>query len=155
MQQAQAEHADFFVPEDWRAAEQVWKDAQAKLDQRKYGDANLLLLKTKTRFEKAGDLAKVKRADAVREIGGLQGTIELRCKGLKSSIDRNGRRLATKQKRGLEETCKSVEEKLVKIKTLLGQGQYQDAKSLAQTTLREVYEGEKVLGTYLGGKKKS
>lgn len=155
MQQAQAEHADFFAPEDWRVAEQAWKDAQAKLDQQKYGDANLLLLKAKTRFEKARDLAKGKRADGIKEITGLQKTIELRCKGLKSGIDSNGRKLTAKQRRGLEDTCKSVEGKLVKIKTQLDQAQYQDAKFLAQTTLREVYEGEKELDAYLGGKKKS
>jgi hypothetical protein len=155
MQQAQAEHADFFAPEDWKAAEQAWKDAQAKLDQQKYGDANLILLKAKTRYEKARDLAKGKRASAIKEIVDLQNTIDLRCKGLKSGIDTKGKKLTARQKRSLEETCKSVEEKLVKIKTQLDQAQYQDAKFLAQTTLREVYEGEKELDGYLGGKKKS
>ena len=155
MQQAQAEHADFFAPEDWKAAEQAWKDAQAKLGQQKYGDANLILLKAKTRYEKARDLAKGKRASAIKQIMDLQNTIDLRCKGLKSGIDTKGRKLTAKQKQSLEETCKSVEEKLVKIKTQLDQAQYQDAKLLAQTTLHEVYEGEKELEDYLGGKKKS
>jgi len=155
MQQAQAEHADLFSPEDWIAAEKAWKDAQVKLDQRKYGDATLLLLKAKTRYEKARDIAKGKRAIAIKEITDLQNTIDLRCKGLKSGIDTKGRKLTAKQKQSLGETCKSVEEKLVKIKTQLDQAQYQDAKFLAQTTLHEVYEGEKELEDYLGGKKKS
>lgn len=155
MQQAQAEHADLFSPEDWIAAEKAWKDAQAKLDQQKYGDATLLLLKAKTRYEKARDLAKGKRANAIREITDLQRTIDLRCKGLKSGIDTKGKKLTAKQKQSLEDTCKSVEEKLVRIKTQLDQAQYQDAKYLAQTTLHEVYDGEKELEGYLSGKKKS
>jgi hypothetical protein len=155
MQQAQAEHADEFAPDDWRAAEQAWKDAQAKLDQQKYGDANLLLLRAKTRYEKARDLAKGKRADAIKEITNLQTTIDLRCKGLKSDLDTKGKKLTAKQKKDLKDTCKEVEEKLAKIATQLNQAQYHDAKFLAQTTLRQIWEGEKQLQDYLSGRKKS
>ena len=154
MLQAQAEHADMFSPEDWIAAEKAWKDAQSKLDQQKYGDATLLLLKAKTRYEKARDLAKGKRANAIKEINDLQKTIDLRCKGLKTSMDSKGK-LTAKQRQSLEEVCKSVEEKLVKIKAQLDQAQYPEAKYLAQTTLHEVYEGEKELDGYLGAKKKT
>lgn len=152
-EQARAEHADEFAPEDWRAAEQAWKDAQARLDQEKWGEANTALLRAKTRYEKARDIAQGKREDAIREITGYRTTAELRTKTLREAIEQNAARLGAKKK-SLEDSCKDLDEKIAKVKTQLDNGQYNDAKYLAQTTMREVWEVQQELDKLVGGGKK-
>jgi len=151
--QATDEHADFFAPDDWKAAETSYNDAQKKLDQGSYGDAQTLLLRAKTRYEKARDLAKGKREDAVREIKGIQGTADARCKALKEGIDKNSKKLSAKRKGELEAACKELEEKIAKSKTSLANEKFDDAKYQAQTALREVWEAQKDLESAVGGKK--
>jgi exonuclease VII large subunit len=147
------EHADFFAPDDWKAAETAYNDAQKKLEQEKYGDAQTLLLRAKVRYEKARDLAKGKRVDTVREIQGIQGTADARCKTLKESIDKGSKKLSAKRKGEFEAICKELEEKIAKSKTSLDNAKFDDAKYQAQTVLREVYETQKELDSAVGGKK--
>jgi hypothetical protein len=151
MKKAQEQHAEYFAPEDWNAAKQAWDQAQAKLEKKSYGEANTLLLKAQTRFRKSADIATGKRQDAIREIEGFQKTAELRCKALREATDKS--KLAPAKKKTFEETCKDIEQKLSQVKTKLDGGEYQDAKFLAQTTLRQVWETQKELEGALGGKK--
>jgi hypothetical protein len=151
-EQAQTEHAQVFAAEDWGAAEQAWTEAQAKIAAEKWGDSNLLLLRAQKRFEKARDLAKGKREDTIREIQGLQKTVGLRCKALKDAINASGKKLNAARKKELEDACQGTEEKMAKVAKQLEGGQYNDAKFLAQTTLREVWESQKQLESYTGSK---
>jgi hypothetical protein len=155
MQQAKAEYAEQFAPEDWRAAEQAYGEAQARLEKEKWGEASTLLLKAKTRYAKARDLAKGKREAAILEIKNIQKTAELRCKTLREEIDANAKKLTAPRKKGLEEICKEIDEKIAKVTTQLDNGQYSDAKFLAQTTMRQVWEAQKELEGYVGGAKKA
>jgi hypothetical protein len=154
-EQARSEHAEEFAPEDWSAAEQAWNSAQEMLSQKKYGDANQLLLKAQTRFTRAHDIAKGRRADTIREITGLHKTIDFRSKTLHEDIDRYKGRLSVANQKLLEDSCKSVEDNAAKVLAQLDKGQYRDAKLLAQTTLRQVWEAEKDLQKYMGVKKAS
>jgi hypothetical protein len=151
MKKAQEQHAEFFAPEDWNAAKQAWDQAQAKLEKKSYGDATTLLLKAQTRFRKAAEIATGKREDAVREIEGLHKTAELRCKALREALEKG--KLPAAKKQTFEESCKDIDQKLSQVKTKLDGGEYQDAKFLAQTTLRQVWETQKELEGALGGKK--
>jgi hypothetical protein len=61
--------------------------------------------------------------------------------------------LPAAQKKTFEDSCKEIDQKLSQVKTKLDGGEYQDAKFLAQTTLRQVWETQKELEGALGGKK--
>ncbi len=152
MQQAKDEHAEEFAPEDWKAADTAWRDAQTKIEQQKWGDSTTLLLKAKTRFEKARDLAKGKRAAAIQEIEGTKVTAEKRCKALKDALEAGGKKLSAAKRKEFEEACKSAEEKIANVATKLQNGQYNDARYLAQSTLREVWEAQKELDGLTGKK---
>ena len=152
MELAKAEHAEEFAPEDWKAAEDAWRSAQARVSNQQYGEATTLLLKASTRFDKARTIAKGKREEAIKEIKNTQKTAEMRCKALKDDLEKNGKKLPAATRKEMEEACKSAEEKIAKVNTQLENGQYGDAKLLAGTTLREVWEAQKDLEKALGKK---
>ncbi len=153
MQQAKAEHAEEFAPEDWKTGEDDWRTAQSQLDKEKWGDATTSLLKAKSHFEKARDIAKGKRAAAIQEIQNTKITAEQRCKAFKDALQANSKKLPAAKRQEFEDACKVAEEKIAKVGTQLENGQYNDAKYLAQSTLREVWEAQKELDTALGKKK--
>ncbi len=152
MGQAKAEHAEEFAPEDWKAGEDAWRSANARIDQEKYSEATTLLLKAQTRFEKARDIAKGKREDAIKEIKNTRTTAELRCKALKDELAKSGKKLPAAKRQEFEDACKAAEEKIAKVQVQLDAGQYSDAKMTAGTTLREVWEAQKELEKATGKK---
>jgi len=152
MQQAKEEHAEEFAPEDWKAGDTAWRDAQGKIEKEKWGEATTSLLRAKTRFEKARDVAKGKRAAAIQEIENTKTTAEKRCKALKDALEASGKKLPAAKRKEFEEACKTAEEKIAKVATQLQNGQYSDAKFLAGSTLREVWETQKELDGLTGKK---
>ncbi len=150
--QAQAEHAEEFAPEDWKAGDDAWRSANAKIEQTKYGEATTLLLKAQTRFEKARDIAKGKREDTIKEIKNNRTTAELRCKTLKADLEKVGKKLPAAKRQEFEDACKSAEEKIAKVQIQLDGGQYSDAKMTVGTTLREIWEAQKELEKATGKK---
>jgi hypothetical protein len=152
MAQAKAEHAEEFAPEDWKAGDDAWRSAQSRLEKEKWAESEPLLLKAKMRFEKARDIAKGKREEAIKEIKNTQKTAEMRCKALKDGLEKDGKKISAAKRQELEEACKTAEEKIAKVNTQLEGGQYNDAKYLAGSTLREVWEAQKELEKALGKK---
>ncbi len=152
MDQAKAEHAEEFAPTEWKTGEEDWRAAQSLLDKEKWGEASTALLKAKGHFEKAREQAKGKRAAAIQEIEGTKGTAEKRCKALKDTLEAEGKKLPAAKRKEFEEACKTAEEKIAKVGTQLQNGQYSDAKFLAGSTLREVWEAQKELEGLIGKK---
>ncbi len=141
MDQAKEQHAEEFAPADWKNAQQAWEDAQSLIAKQKYADAGSLLLRAKSRFEKARDIAKSKRDDLRREIDGMQKTIDTRYGSLKTGL--SAAKLPPSVKKSLDESCGNIDRAIQKLHTELEQGEYSQAKYTAQTTMRQVYEAEK------------
>lgn len=152
MQDAKAAHADFFAPDDWKAAEQASGQAQTLLEQKKWGEANTALLKALNRYGKARELAQGKKEAFVKEVQGYQTVTEKRLKELKDKIAA-GAKLSAASKKTLDEECKTVEENNAKVTTQIGQGQFSDAKLLAQQTMRKVWEVQEEYFPSKGAKK--
>jgi hypothetical protein len=148
---AKAEYADQFAQDDWRAAEQAFGEAQGYIAKEKWGDATRVLLKAKTRYEKARELAHNKKDVKIAEITNKQTQLEARAKTLKDALDAGGAKIPAPKKQMAEEVFKGVEEKMAKISTQLKNGQFQDADYLAGSTLREVWEATQEIS---GGAKK-
>ena len=153
MQQAKTEHAEEFASDDWKTGEEDMRTAQGLIEKEKWGDATKALLKAKAHFEKARDVAKGKRAVAIREIGDTQKVAESRCKVLKEALAANSKKLSAAKRKEYEDACKAADEKIAKVSTQLQNGQYGDAKLLAGSTLREVWEAQKELDGMIGKKK--
>ena len=153
LKKAQEQHAEFFAPEDFSAARQAWDEANSKLKQEKYGDATLLLLKASTRFNKAADIAKGKKEDTVRQIKGIHEAAGKRFQTLKDAVEKDKARISAAKKKSFDEAGKDIEQKLSQVLTKLEGGEYQEAKFLADTAFRQVWETQKELEAALGGKK--
>jgi hypothetical protein len=137
--EAKAEYAEQFAPDDWAAAEKAWQEATGKLDAESYSEAYTLLLKAKTRYEKAQGLAKGKRAAEIDRITKGQETARIRLKrDLLDSAD--AKKLSAARKKQLDEQVKQIEDNIGKVSALLQNGQYTDASYLVGKATRDIYE---------------
>jgi hypothetical protein len=152
LQQAKEERAQEFAPQNWGPAEEAYNQAQTMLAQKKWREATALLLKAQAGFQKARDVAKVNRASFIRDVQSTQGTAEDRCKELKEFYKANLSSIPSAKRKELEDTCKGLDEKLAKVTSQLGQGQYHDAKLLAEATLTELLEAQEKLEKLTGKK---
>jgi len=141
MQQAQEQHAQEFAPADWKNAQQAWDDAQALITKQKYADAGQLLIRAKSRFDKARDIARAKREDLRRDIEGKRKTIDTRYDNLKSSLA--AQKLPPAAKKKINDSCQDIDKGIDKLKLEFEQGDYTQALNTAMTTMRQVYEAEK------------
>ena len=77
---ALAERADLFAPDYWNTAEKTMQEANTKLDAKDYGEAGNLLLRAKTSYTKAKELAQSKRENLIKTVNGISVTIGIRLK---------------------------------------------------------------------------
>ena len=155
MEQAKEQRAEEFAQSDWANAQQVWEQAQSQLKNQRYGEAGTLLLRAKSRFEKARDIAKAKRDGVLKEVQGLQKAIDLRYKTLKTDVETKGAKLSPTRKKSLEDSFKDIDKGIEKVQTDTEPAEYSQARTSAQTTIRQVFEAEKQLQGYLGTGKKT
>jgi hypothetical protein len=137
--EAVAEHAELFAPDYWSAAEKAMQEANAKLDEKSYGDAGNLLLKARTNYNKAKELAQSKREEKIRIINGLQVTTGKR---LKTDLVDNplAAKLPPARKKEFDARVKQIEDSVAQVNEHLKNGKYTEAEYLAAKTLREVFE---------------
>jgi hypothetical protein len=144
MDEAKEQHAEEFAATEWASAKQSWDQAQSALAKKDYTAANTLLLRAKMRFEKARDLAKGRRDELLKEVTGLQKTVDIRYGNAKAAIEKA--KLNAKQKAEIADTCKEIDQAIEKLKAQINNGDLAPAKYTAQTTLRSIYDIEKTLG---------
>ncbi len=148
MDQAKEQRAEEFAAKEWNDAMQAWNQAQAALAKGSYSESSTALLRAKSRFEKARDIAKGRREDLLKQVTGLQKTIDLRYTAMKNNV--TAAKLSAKQKKEFEDSCKEIDQAIEKMKSQVNSGDLTPAKFTGDTTLRNIYETEKSL---LGGKK--
>jgi hypothetical protein len=137
--EAVAEHADLFAQEYWGNAEKAMQEANAKLDEKSYGEAENLLLKAKTNYNKARELAKSKREDLVKRVNGTLVTIGIRLKTDLLDSPLSGK-LPAARKKEFDDRIKQIQDSAEKVREQLKNGQYNDAEILAGRTQREIFE---------------
>ncbi len=149
MDQAKEQRAEEFAAKEWNDAMQAWNQAQAALAKNSYSESSTALLRAKSRFEKARDIAKGRREDLLKQVTGLQKTIEIRYTAMKNTVQ--AAKLSAAKKKEFEESCKEIDQAIEKMKSQVNAGDLTPAKFTGDTTLRNVYETEKSL---LGSGKK-
>jgi small-conductance mechanosensitive channel len=141
MEQAKQEQASEFASGDWKSAEKAWNDAQTALKNQRYGEAAALLTTSKSRFEKAGTIAKAKREEVRKEVMAMQNAANRRLSVLRDEI--NSIRVTARAKRDLDEAFRDVESIVDKLNTEMLNEQFIQAKSSGQIALRKLTEVEK------------
>jgi len=91
----------------------------------------------------------------LKEVQGLQKAIDLRYKALKTDMERNGAKLSPARKKSLDDSFKDIDKGIEKVQADTEAGEYSQARTTAQTTIRQVFEAEKQLQGYLGTGKKT
>jgi len=137
-QEATDAHADQFAIEDWSAAEKAWAAAEEALNAEDYGKASNELLRAKGRYAKARDIATGLKERTLMEIEGAKSPARIRLDSLKEAAAK----FSARQKQELEPAIQDIEAKLAKVDEHVKNGEFNDAKFLAQKTLREVWELE-------------
>ena len=137
--EAVAEHADLFAVDYWSAAEKAMQEANTKLDAKSYGEAGNLLLRARTNYTKAKDLAQSKRENLIKTITGTQVTIGKRLKTdlVDSPV---AAKLPPARKKEFDTRVKQIEDGVDQVTEHLNNGKYTEAELLAGKTLREVFE---------------
>jgi hypothetical protein len=137
--EAAALRADQFAPDSWAAAEKAMQEANVKISEKAYGDAANILLKARSNYIKARDVAKDKRTELAKKITGYQTYINIH---LKTDLKENpaAAKLAPARKKELDAEIAKIEESNAKIGEQLKNGQLADADYLGQTTQRRIYE---------------
>ena len=141
--QAKEQHAEEFAAKEWNEAQQAWSQAQAAVEAGNYSQSSSLLLKAKSRAEHARDLAKGRREELLKEVTGLQKTIEIRYGTVKTDLQ--AAKISAKQKKEIEDACTDIDQAIEKLKKQVESGDLAPAKYTAQTTLRSVYDQQKAL----------
>ncbi len=136
---AVAEHADQFAPDYWSTAEKAMQEASAKLDEKSYGEAGNLLLRARTNYTKAKDLAQSKRENLIKTVEGIQVTIGIRLK--KDLLDSPiAAKLPPARKKEFDARIKQIEDSKALVSEQLKNAKYTEAELLAGKTLRDVFE---------------
>jgi hypothetical protein len=130
-QQAMNEHADQFAVDYWTAGEKAWQ---------KWAEAENLLLKAKSSYIKARDMATDQRAAAITQITQAQQTATLRLKALKE--DRAVSKLSAARKKEFDAAVKQFEDNIAKAAEQFKNAQYSDSNNLFQRTTREIWEAQ-------------
>ena len=149
MDEAKEQRAEEFAAKEWNDAMQAWNQAQAALAKNSYSESSAALLRAKSRFEKARNIAKGRREDLLKQVTNLQKTIDLRYAAMKNNVQ--SAKLSPAKKKEFEESCKEIDQSIEKLKSQFNAGDLTPAKFTGDTTLRNIYETEKALLT--SGKK--
>ena len=136
---AAAERADLFAQEYWSTAEKAMQEANVKLDEKDYGEAGNLLLRARTNYNKAKELAQSKREDLIKRINGTLVTIEKRTK--LDLIDAPAvAKLPPARKKELDAKIQEIKNNSALVSEHLKNGKYIEAELLAGNTQREVFD---------------
>ena len=152
MEEADMQHASEFAAPEYQSAKQIWDEAQTALSGSRYGEARPLLLKAKSRFVKAGELAKAKRDRILAEAQSLQSTVDVRYESLKGLIQSGKKSISSKAGKSLDDLCLEIERGIEKIKAEIKQGEYALAKASASSTMTKIEETERQLHNHMTGK---
>jgi hypothetical protein len=150
MEEADLQHASEFAATEYQNAKQVWDEAQTALNGSRYGEARPLLIKAKSRFAKAEELAKAKRDRILAEAQSLQSTVDVRYESLKGLV--RSSKIPAKASKILDDLCLDIEQTIDKIKADIKQGEYSLAKASAQRAMTKVEEAERQLHQFMTGK---
>ena len=143
--QAKEQHAEDFASVEWKEAMKVWSEAETAAAKGNYASAGELYQTAKSRFDKAYNVAKARREVILRDVQGLQGSIDDRYKDAKDRLSKA--KLSSKSKKEIEGSFEQIDQAIAKLKEQVDQGNYTQAKAAAEAILRQVYEvGEKIRG---------
>ncbi len=141
MDNAKSIFAEDLAPTDWKEAMKSWDQGQTAAKEGK--PAKTYFVRAKSRFEKTATIAKATGADMAKEIATMQNTIDERFAKVKSTIDRG--KAPAKVLKQVKPLAAEVEAGNASVTSLVSQGNYVKANTLARDLQAKVYKAELLL----------
>jgi hypothetical protein len=141
MDQAKSLHAEELAPSDWKQAMQAWNQAHAAVKSGK--PAKNSFLNAKSRFKKAGAIAKANGETMAKDIAEMQLSIDSRLSKVKSDLVK--RNAAGKTRDRINSITSEVESGSDSVNTLVAQRDYLKAKNIATDIQKKIFNAELIL----------
>jgi hypothetical protein len=137
MKQAADMYADQYAPGEWKGAKELWDQAQDQLAKEQYAAAAESLLRAKTRFLKARDVAQTERESMLKQVKDIQANIGERYAAFKANAN-------PARKKELQAAFADIDKRIEIVSSLTTQGDYIQAKTLGQQALQAIDYNEKL-----------
>jgi hypothetical protein len=141
MEKAKAIFAEDLTPSNWEDAMKAWEQGQAAVKEGK--PAKTYFLRAKSRFDKAATIAKSRGETLSKDIQAMQVTIDERFSTIKAGLERG--KVSSKIQKQIKPTMAELEEGIPAVGTLVGQGNYMKANSMAKDILTKIYNVELIM----------
>ncbi len=137
-QDAASAHAEQFATDYWSQGEKAWQDASALVEAQKWGEAQTALLKAKSSYVKARDMARQNGEIQIAGIKADQARVTKKLEELKS--DSGVSKLSAARKKEFDAAVKQYEDELAKAGDLLKNAQFTEAGTQFKRTERAIWE---------------
>jgi len=138
MEKAKSVFAEDLAPSNWLEGMTAWEQAQAAVKEGK--PAKTYFLRAKSRFEKTATIAKAAGDVMAKDITAMQLTIGERFSKVQTALERG--RMSAKVASQVKPVAAEVQEGTVTLDSLVSQGSYVKAKTLARDLQAKVYNAE-------------
>jgi hypothetical protein len=143
MKEAVDQFADQYAPGEWKGAKEFWDQAQAQLEKQQYAGARETLLRAKTRFLKARDVAKTERESMLKQVKDIQANVEGRYSAFKAAMP--PAKLTPAVRKDFQAACADIDKRIADVNTLVDAGDYIQAKTFGLQALQAIDYNEKKL----------
>jgi len=143
--QALEQRAEQYAPAEWKAAKEIWDQANDQLAKKSYSSAATSLVTAKARLNKARDVAKDERASYLTQVQALQNNIAENYAAFKTAM--TPAKQAGAAKKLYQAACEDIDKRIAQIEDQVKQGDYAGAKTNAQGALQAIdYNHKKLAG---------
>ncbi len=137
-QDAANAHAEQFAVEYWSQGEKAYQDASALLEAQKWGEAQTALLKARSNYAKARDMAKQNGQIVIDGIKTDQVRVTKKLEELKS--DPGVSKLSAARRKEFDAAVKQFGDDLAKAGDQLKNAQFTEAQTQFKRTERSIWE---------------
>jgi hypothetical protein len=130
-----------YVPGDWKAAKELWDQAQDQLAKQQYASATESLKRARARFVKARDNAKIERESMLKQVNDFKTNIGTNYAAFKSN------KQVSANKKDFQLACDDIDKRIRIVDDAVDKGDFITAKTEAQNTLQAIdYNQKKMAG---------
>jgi hypothetical protein len=141
MDNAKSLHAEDLAASNWSEAMQAWEQGQAAVKEGK--SAKVFFIRAKSRFEKTAVIAKSQRDGLSRDVSEMQIRIGERLSNIKAALAKG--RLSSKVQKQVQSITEEAEKGKDSIDTLVSQGDFLKARTLAREAQAKIYNAELIM----------
>lgn len=138
MNDAKAQEAEQYAPDDWAKGMKAWDEAQGLLQDQRYDEAKALLVEVAGDFNTARDVAQERRQAMIQEVQNIQSAIQEQYPSLKDQI--NNRRVPSTLRKEIQDSTPWIDERIDIMEGAVDEQHYVQARDAGNEALSRIYE---------------